>query len=154
MALMNPEEYIEKRLQDQIAWYDRKSLANQKTFKRLRVAEIVAAALIPFLSGIAISIPAYSLVGTIIVGLLGMAVTIIASILNLGRHQEHWMEYRTTCESLKKESFLFQTGVEPYNADDAFQLLVQRVETLVSKENTNWAQYMMKPEQEKKDKKP
>jgi hypothetical protein len=148
---MNHEEYIEKRLQDQIDWYDKKSLTNQKTFKRLKIVEIIAAALIPFLSGISISNNEFRLIGTIVIGLLGMAVTIIASILNLGRHQEHWLEYRTTCESLKKESFLFNTGVEPYNSDDAFQLLVQRVETLVSKENTNWAQYMMKPEQEKKE---
>lgn len=148
---MTPDEYIEKRLQDQIDWYDNKSLDNQKKFKRLRIAEIVAAALIPFLSGLVLSIHSFSLTGTIIVGVLGIAVTIIASILSLGRHQEHWIEYRTTCESLKKEKFLFQTGVEPYTSEDAFHLLVQRVETLVSKENTNWAQYMMKPEQEKKD---
>ncbi len=150
---MTPDEYIEKRLQDQIDWYDNKSLGNQKKFKRLRIAEIVAAALIPFLSGLALNLPGFSSTGTAIVGVLGMTVTIIASILNLGRHQEHWIEYRTTCESLKKEKFLFQTSVEPYNGEDAFRLLVQRVETLVSKENTNWAQYMMKPGQEKEDKK-
>ena len=45
---------------------------------------------------------------------------------------------------------MFQTGVEPFDGEDAFSLLVQRVETLVSKENTNWAQYMMKPDEEKK----
>jgi hypothetical protein len=148
---MTPDEYIEKRLQDQVDWYDRKSLSNQKSFERLKMAEIIAAALIPFLSGISISTPEFRLIGAIAIGLLGVIVTIIASILNLGRHQEHWLEYRTTCESLKKEGFLFHTRVEPYNTDDAFHLLVQRVETLVSKENTNWAQYMMKPEQDKKE---
>ena len=148
---MTTEEYIEKRLQDQVDWYDRKSQSNKKTFKQLKMVEIMAAALIPFLSGISISTPELRLIGTIAIGLLGVLVTIVASILNLGRHQEHWLEYRATCESLKKESFLFNTRVEPYNTDDAFQLLVQRVETLVSKENTNWAQYMMKPEQSKKD---
>jgi hypothetical protein len=145
----NAEEYIQKRLQDQIEWYDSKSLSNQRVFKRLRLFEIVAAALIPLLSGAAISFPKLQLFSMVIVGLLGIAVTIIAGILSLGQHQEHWIEYRTTCESLKKEKFLFQTGVEPYIGEDAFHLLVQRVETLVSKENTNWAQYMMKPDQEK-----
>jgi hypothetical protein len=147
--MMTIEEYIETRLCDQIEWYDRKSLENQKKFKIYRTAEIIAAALIPFLSGISINMPKLSLIGTIIVGILGTAVTIIASILGLGKHQENWAEYRTTCESLKKERFLFQTGVEPYNTEDAFRLLVQRVETLISKENTNWAQYMMNPEQGK-----
>lgn len=151
---MNPAEYIEKRLEDQISWYDRKSLANQRTFKRLRVTEIIAAALIPFLSGITVSKPELMIYGTIIVGVLGMGIAVIAGVLSLGQHQEHWIEYRTVCESLKKEKFLFETGVEPYSGDDAFRLLVQRVETLISKENTNWAQYMMKPEQEKADSRP
>jgi hypothetical protein len=35
--------------------------------------------------------------------------------------------------------------VEPYDVEDPLPVLVQRVETLVSQENTNWAQYMMKP---------
>jgi len=150
---MTPEEYIEKRVEDQIRWYDRKSLTNQKIFKRLRITEIVSAALIPFLSAISIGRPEASLIRTIAVGLLGIAVTIIASVLSLGKHHENWIDYRTICESLKKEKFLFQTRVEPYNADDAFRLLVQRIETLISKENTNWAQFMMKPDQQKADKK-
>lgn len=151
---MNSEEYIEKRLRDQIDWYDRKSLANQKVFKWLSITEIVAAALIPFLSGLLISIPKFRLIGTIIVGSLGMTVAVIAGILSLGRHKEHRIEYRTICQSLKRESFLFQTGVKPYDGDDAFGVLVERVETLVSKETINWAEYMMKPEQEKKGSKP
>ena len=39
------EEYIEQRLNDQISWYARKSRTNQLWFKRLRLAEIVAAAI-------------------------------------------------------------------------------------------------------------
>jgi hypothetical protein len=147
---MNSDEYIQDRLQDQIDWYDRKSSENQQTFKRLRKAEIVAAAIIPFTSGLTASFDGAVIPGSIVTGLLGVAITIFASILALGQHQENWIEYRTTCESLKKEKFMFQTGVEPYDGDDAFPILVQRVETLVSKENTNWAQYMMKPEEEKK----
>ena len=144
---MNSDEYLEKRLKEQIDWYDAKSLASQKLFKRLRATEIVAAAMIPFLSGIAISNPGFTLVGTVLVGILGMAVTIIAGFLSLGQYQENWTEYRMTCESLLKEKLVFETGVEPYNGDDAFHLLVQRVENLVSKENTHWGQYTIKPVQ-------
>jgi len=53
LSPISPEEYIEQRLSDQIGWYDRKSGTNQRWFKRLRFAEIVAAATIPFLSGFA-----------------------------------------------------------------------------------------------------
>ncbi|HEY1430160.1 MAG TPA: hypothetical protein VGF39_00785, partial [Stellaceae bacterium] len=54
-----------------------------------------------------------------------------------------------TGEALKKEKFLFVTKTEPYDSDDAFPILVQRIETLVSKENVTWAQYLMKPDKEK-----
>ena len=139
--MISPEEYIEKRLGDQIAWYDRKSATNQRWFKRLRFAEIVAAATIPFLSGFADR----SLAIKIAIGTLGVVVAVIASLLGLLQLQEHWIEYRATAESLRKEKFLFLTQTEPYDKDDAFHLLVQRVEGLLSKENTDWAQSMVKP---------
>ena len=60
-----------------------------------------------------------------------------------------WIEYRTTVAALKKEKFLFVTKTEPYDSDDAFPILVQRMESLVSKENVTWAQYLTKPDKEK-----
>jgi len=139
--MISPEEYIEQRLDDQISWYDRKSGANQLWFKRLRFAEIVAAAIIPFLSGFA----GGSLLIKIAIGALGVVVAVIASLLALLRLQEHWISYRATAEGLKTEKFLFLTQTPPYDKEDAFHLLVQRVEVLLSKENTEWMQSMVKP---------
>jgi hypothetical protein len=139
--MISPEEYIEKRLSDQINWYDRKSGRNQRWFRRLRFAEIVAAATIPFLSGFA----GNSFPIKIAIGALGVFVAVIASLLGLLQLQVHWIEYRATAESLRREKFLFLTQTEPYDKDDAFHLLVQRVEALLSKENADWAQSMMKP---------
>ena len=136
-----PEEYVEQRLSDQIGWYDRKSGANHRWFKWLRFAEIAAAATIPFLSGFA----GGSFPMKIAIGALGVIVAVIASLLGLLQLQEHWIEYRATAESLRREKFLFLTQTEPYDKEDAFHLLVQRVEALLSKENADWAQAMMKP---------
>ena len=139
--MISPEEYIEQRLSDQISWYDRKSTANQSWFKRLRFAEIVAAATIPFLSGFAGNwFPI-----KIAIGALGVFVAVIASLLGLLQLQVHWIEYRATAESLRREKFLYLSQTEPYDKNDAFHLLVQRVEALLSKENTEWAQSTMKP---------
>ena len=80
----------------------------------------------------------------IAIGALGVLVAVVASLLGLPQLQEHWIEYRATAESLRKEKFLFLSQTEPYDKDDAFHLLVQRVEALLSKENTEWAQSMMK----------
>jgi hypothetical protein len=140
------KEYIEQRLNDQIGWYDHKSITNKRWFKRLRFAEIVAAATIPFLSGFADE----SFAVKIAIGALGVVVAVIASFLGLLQLQVHWIEYRATAESLKTEKFLFLAQTQPYDKEDAFHLLVQRVEALLSKESSEWVQSMMKsPEGEK-----
>jgi hypothetical protein len=139
--MISPEDYIEQRLSDQIEWYDRKSTTSQRWFKWLRFTEIVAAAIIPFLSGFA----GDSLRIKIAIGALGVVVAVIASFLGLLHLQEHWLTYRATAESLRREKFLFLTQTEPYDKNDAFHLLVQRVEALLSKENTGWIQSMAKP---------
>ena len=140
---MNSEEYLKERVQDQIDWYDKKSTTNQRWYKRLRGSEFVMAAFIPFLAGFAGEL----LSAQVAVGLLGAGVAIVTATIGLNQFQENWVAYRTTCESLKKEKFMFTTGTKPYDGDqgEAFTLLVQRVETLVSKENTNWSDYMMNP---------
>ena len=145
---MNQEEYLKNRLDDQIGWYDRKSMQNQKWFKRLQVAAVLASATIPFLSGY---ITETSLLLKISVGLLGLAVAAITAVLGLYKFQENWLEFRTTCESLKHEKYLFLTKSDPYDGEEPFKLLVERVESLISKENTAWNRYMKKDKDKDKD---
>ena len=76
------------------------------------------------------------------IGLLGLVVAAIAAILGLYNFQENWIKYRATCESLKKEKFKFITQVSPYDDDNTFALLVEHVEDLISKENTDWSQQL------------
>ncbi len=136
---MNQEEYLKERLEGQIDWYDKKSVKNQDWFKRLQVIVIVASATIPFLSGYMDETTLYL---KIIVGLLGLTIAAATAILGLYQFQENWLEYRTTCETLRHEKYLFLTGAAPYDEDEPFMLLVERVEGLISKENTNWQSYM------------
>lgn len=139
--IMDVNSYIQQRLDDQITWYSNKSQWNQKCFKVLKIIEIGAAASIPFL--VAYISDSNSLL-KIISGILGLLVAVIAGILGLYQFQENWINYRTTAETLKHEKFLFLTKTEPYNIEEAFTLLVQRVESLISKENTSWLQYCKK----------
>ena len=138
---ISADEYFEQRLNDQINWYDRKSGWNQLWFKRLRFAEIIAAAIIPFLSGFASNALAFK----IAIGGVGVVVAVIASLLALLRLQEHWISYRATAEALTAEKFLFLTQTQPYDKEDALHLLVQRVEALLSKESAEWIRSVTKP---------
>lgn len=137
---MNQEQYLSERVEDQINWYDRKSQSNQTNFKRIRLTEIVCAAIIPFIAGIGDDIP-YS---GIILGALGVIITVSAGFSTLSKYQENWLMYRTTCETLKHEKYLFLTNSKPYQGDNAFNQFVERIENLISKENTQWSRVSSK----------
>ena len=134
---MKDDEYITSRVDDQIGWYDRKSQSAQCWFKWLRGTEIIAAAAIPLIAGFAVDAFPVNLV----VGILGASIAVITATISLNQFQENWTEYRTSCESLKHEKFLYLTKAKPYHEEEPFRLLVQRVESLISKENSAWSQY-------------
>ena len=137
---MNAEEYIKQRLDDQINWYDKRSTASQRRYKGLRILEIVVASTIPLLAGFSTDAVPFLKIAA---GLAGVIVAVVSGLLALNQYQENWIEYRTTCESLRHHKYRFLTGAEPYSDQgDAFGHLVNNSEDLISKENTNWANYI------------
>lgn len=46
---------IMERLEDQIGWYDRESITNRRTYKRIKIVEILAARIIPFLAALGVA---------------------------------------------------------------------------------------------------
>ena len=145
---MDEPKYIKDRLDDQINWYSQKSKTSQNWFKALRTIEILAAATIPFLAGyVTDTEPELK----VIIGLLGIVIALVAGFISLNKFQEIWIEYRTTSETLKHHKYLYLTQASPYDTENSFQVLVQTVEALISKENSNWNNYIKQTEKEKKD---
>jgi len=137
--IMKIEEYITTRLDNQIAWYSKKSQNNQKWYKRLRLIEIVCAASIPFLTALVPKNDPNTLL-IMIVGILGILITIIAASISLYRFQENWINYRYTCETLKHEKFLYLTKSSPYDSSDIDSDFVNQIEAVISKENSKWSE--------------
>ena len=135
---MTPDEYMQERVDKQIAWYDAKSGANQRGFKRARIIEIIAATLIPILSGY--SDKWFGIQVTVAV--LGGAIAVAAGLTGLHQYQENWRQFRSTCEALRHEKYLYETKGDPYNVADPFPLFVQRIESLISTEHARWTQSM------------
>jgi hypothetical protein len=135
---MDLERYLQERLEDQIDWYDRKSGWNQRLYKRLRLLEVISAASIPLLTGFIADFAFMSHV----VAVIGVAIAVISGAFALFKFQENWIEYRTTAESLKHQKYLFLTQTSPYDGGDAFHVLVETVEGLISQENSKWTQYV------------
>lgn len=122
------------RLEDQIQWYDRKSRSAQHIFKRTKVVEIFCAALIPLLAGHTFP---YS---NLVIGILGVLITILEGLLHLNQYQQLWTTYRSTCEALKHEKFVYLAKAGPYaSAPDPRALLAERIESLVSQEHAQWS---------------
>lgn len=128
------DDPILNRLEDQISWYDRKSSSVQHTFKRIKIIEILAAALIPFLTAFKFEH------NSLVIGGLGVLITILEGILHLNQYQQNWTMYRSTCEALKHEKFVFLALAGPYaNSPNPRALLAERVESTVSQEHAQWA---------------
>lgn len=138
---MDDQQYLTERLEDQLQWYDQKSQYSQKWFKRLRLTEIFSAALIPFLSGYSDKVSHFEW----IVAGLGVVIAVSAAASSLFKFHENWIQYRTTAEQLRHEKYLYLTGTKPYNSEeDKFKILVTRVESLISKENSYWSEVAKK----------
>jgi len=141
-ATYDTSDPIIARLEDQINWYDKKSSKCQTTYKWIKLIEIVAAALIPFLSALHLSNTNSHLPITLgtITALLGVLITILEGVLQLNQYHQTWVTYRATCEALKHEKFTYIARAGVYAAPaEAHALLAERIETIGSQENTKWA---------------
>jgi hypothetical protein len=107
-AKSNPlRPFFRSLLEDQIAWYDRKSMSNQRAYRRIKITEILAAAVIPFLAA-----PGLAHTSIVTAG-LGVLITVLEGLLHLNQYQQNWINYRSTCEALKHEKYTYLGGGAP-----------------------------------------
>lgn len=126
--------YFKRRYKKQIEWYAGKARRYKKLYHLFQWSVIVLSAITPVLV-------ALSAGGTI--RWLTVAVSSLVAIgttsLKTFKYQEKWINYRTTAETLKKEEYFYKAGAGAYQeARDPESLFVERVENLISRENTLW----------------
>ena len=130
------DEYLKSRVDDQIKWYDEKSKNAQKYYKAYQIIEIILAASIPILAGYTNTHTAIA----VCVGIAGAFIAIIESVTKLYRFHENWIQYRSTCELLRYQKYLFITHSAPYNPDTETieNIFVRNIENMISSENNQW----------------
>lgn len=130
---MNEEEYLEKRVENQIKWYDKKSLFNQRQYKLFSKLQIILSASIPILVYL-------NDMGSmdIFISVVGASITIATSVMSICKYFENWINYRTATENLKNEKYSFLTKTGVYFKEDRFNVFVQNVENLISTEHSTW----------------
>jgi hypothetical protein len=131
METMTPRDVALARLEDQIGWYDGKSGSAQRWYKAFTFVATVSAALVPLLAGAAQN--------KWLTGIVGVVVLVCNLLLRVNAYEQNWINYRSTCEALKHEKFLFLAKAGPYkDATTAVTQLAERVESLVSVEHAKW----------------
>lgn len=141
---MNEQQYIKERIDNQFDWYDKKSTSYQKRYKVLKVIEILASVMIPFLSGYMDN--GIEGIG-ILIGILGIVIAAIEGLLYVYNYQENWLKYRKAAEFLKREKLLYLTASGPYKKNKTLNTLVVRIENYTEHENQEWVQMNMRKEE-------
>jgi hypothetical protein len=127
------EDYQKGRYQNQIDWYDRKAIQNHNRYKLLQWATLVLSVVTPILIIVETGHSKWIVVA------IAALVAISTAALKTFKYQENWINYRTTCETLRKEIHFYNACIQGYEAvEDKEALFVERVESLISRENTLW----------------
>jgi hypothetical protein len=83
-------------------------------------------------------LPSHAILGWIPI-VTSVFVAIATAAMKTFGYQENWLNYQTTYETLKKEIQFYSAGIGEYTgAKDREALFVERVENLISRENTLW----------------
>lgn len=143
--------YIRERLDDQISWYGKKSSYNKLRFRICQLIVIVASAVIPIIN---LGIPLFGsdpFQALGITAILGGVITIVTALSQMDAYFETWVLYRTTGETLKRERFLYINSAADYSAlsgEAKNKLLVERVEAMLSSENSKFLSLQQQAKQQ------
>lgn len=141
-------EYLSDRYSDQINWYSNNASKNKKWYQTFQWGVIVLSAVIPVMVA---SVPKEYQWFTITVSIL---LAIGTAALKTFKFQENWINYRTVSETLKKEKFFYDARIDDYaGSEDAEALFVERVESMISRENSLWVTTHKQKEEDDKTKK-
>ncbi|MBL0016838.1 MAG: DUF4231 domain-containing protein [Bacteroidetes bacterium] len=135
---MKEEEYLKQRVDSQLDWYSDKAKLNKQWYIRLEAVAILLSVSIPFVSNFMTTATPWV---KHCVSFMGVAIAGISGFLALMKYRDNWVEYRTTAELLRHERYMFLTRTGAYAAANRFDIFVQTIENLLSKEVANWKNY-------------
>jgi hypothetical protein len=137
------ETYLSKRFEPERKWYSEKARYNKKWMNILNVIVILTGAITPILAALQFTL------STVVTSAV---TTIIFSLLKFFKFDEIWLNYRSTSETLKKEEQHFRTLTGPYReAAEPEKLFVERVEAVISKEQSIWLTAMQEAKKKREE---
>ena len=135
------------RLEDQLGFYDSKSVRCQRWYKWLKTLQVLLAVAIPIFSHLDPVIAKWT------TSIAGGLIAVLEGVQHMNQYSTLWVTYRSTAEHLKHEKYLFLSGAAAYRGltrEDSLVLLAERVEERVSTEHANWFNEMCRVAAEKR----
>lgn len=129
------------RLEGQRTYYSSNAAKYQTHYRRIKIALITLAAVIPVL----VFIPGDP--SRFVVAAAGVAIAVLEGWLLLNQYGPLWVKYRITAESLKRERWLLLSGAGDYKGlavETRMGLLAERVEALLAEEHQAWTEAQKK----------
>ena len=121
-----------ERLAEQIRWYDSQAKRQQGLYRGIKLVQILAAAAIPVLATLHAS--------AWLTGSFGSAIVVLEGVQQLYQFHEYWISYRTACEALRSEMFLYEARAGHYRSEpDAQSLLAEQIQRITSEEGGRWS---------------
>ena len=136
---MTDEEFVayrDGRYQSIMAYYDARAINNQKAYRFCsNYVLIVSVAITPILTLDLLKKES----AMIIAALLAPTVAIVSGIASNYKFHENWLSYRATWDALQHELHWRDARAHEYkDAPDRNALFVERVESLISREGSEW----------------
>ncbi len=126
------EQYIAERLSQYQEWYNESSKRAKLIHLWMRTVAVTGGVLVPLLVNVSWDH------GKIAATIVSLIVAVAVSLESVFHYREQWKNYRSTEQLLGHERIYFQTHTGRYNGladDEAFALLVERVEDIIATEN-------------------
>ncbi|MBI4878860.1 MAG: DUF4231 domain-containing protein [Planctomycetes bacterium] len=130
------EKYLAEDYAKALKFYDDRACTSKRAWRALSIYLIVASAVLTPLVAFAPDLIGWRIAAASLSATLVVATGLLAHL----RSHENWLSYRASWDALERERRLFETGTGPYSsAPDRASLFVGRVETVLTKEGTDFS---------------
>ena len=93
------------RLEDQLGYYERTASRSQKSFRVVKVVQLIVAAAVP--------VTATAGASAVVTASIGGLILVLEGVQALFGWQQNWVNYRNTAEALKSVQHLYQAHAIP-----------------------------------------
>lgn len=125
-------------LAHELYFYSSQALLYKRLFICLSLFTVLMPAAVTGISSFAIITPIYV---KILITVFSAISTVSAGILGIFKVRDHWINYRTNCERLKREIILYTEKIAPHDGiteEQSYKLFIERCEDIIGDERTQW----------------